>query len=254
MLLHERPHLGAALIDLRLDRELGHARESAHVGARKPGPERDLPRRRVRVAGLPRRLGGPRTRAARAGTVRLRRRRRRLGVDGPANREASTAAGCGHGCSSDSRSATCRSRCSGCARRRRSSSLPSASSQSSTRRRSSASPVPRGDRGPDDPLQRRVDRARGRRHRARGRAALAPALLVVGPRARAAASSTAPPQSGTAPSSSRLDTLTLGRRERDLGNGYLPFLQGEGLRSSSATRSSARGWTRRRRTTSRPRR
>ena len=50
---------------------------------RKPGPERDLPRRRRRVAGLARGLGGARARDARAGAVRLRRRRRRLRGDDP---------------------------------------------------------------------------------------------------------------------------------------------------------------------------
>ena len=41
-----------------------------------------------------------------------------------------------------------------------------------------------GDRRADDPLERRVDAARGRRRRARRRAALVPALLVGRPRAR----------------------------------------------------------------------
>ena len=49
-----------------------------------------------------------------------------------------------------------------------------------------------------------------------------------------------------------VDTLNLGWRDRDLANGYLPFLQGQGLAQSSATRSSASGWSRRPRTTSSP--
>ena len=83
VLLHERAHLGAARGHIGLEREVGHQRESARVGVRKPGPERDLPRRRRGVAASRPRSGSGGARDARAGAVRLRRRRRRLRGDGP---------------------------------------------------------------------------------------------------------------------------------------------------------------------------
>ena len=125
-------------------------------------------------------------RGARAGAVRLHRRRSGLRGDDarePRGLRATPAATAdAHRATS---SAISRSRCSACARRSRSCSRRSASSRSPTQTPSSASPARPGATGrADDPLERRVELARGRRRGARRHPALVPALLVRRPRAR----------------------------------------------------------------------
>ena len=145
-----------------------------------------------------------RARAARAGTVRLRRRRRRLGVDGPCEPRGVRAP---PAAAADAR----RDRGARPVGRGARAALAGAVPARARRRpldrprggRARRRPRLEGDRRADDPLERRVDLARGRRRRARRRAALVPALLVVATASSPAASSTAPPQPATARSSSR---------------------------------------------------
>ena len=184
VLLHERAHLGAARGHVRLEREVGHERESARVGERKPGPERDLPRRRRRVAGLGRRLGGGGARAARAGPVRLRRRRRRVGGDDSGEpggvRAAPAAAPDAH------RQLGARPLGRG-ARAALDGAVPARTGRSAldrpSRRRARGRARLEGDRRADDPLERGLDAARGRRRGARRCPTVVPALLVGRPRA-----------------------------------------------------------------------
>ena len=121
------------------------------------------------------------------------------------------------------------------------------------RRRARRRPRRPRDRRADDPLERRVDLARGRRRRARRRAALVPALLVGRPRAR---------RQPRRPRRRR--RLRRDRRHARHAHARLARAtsatatcrssRAKGSRSSSATRSSARGSTSRRRRTCRPHR
>ena len=86
-----------------------------------------------------------------------------------------------------------------------------------------------GDRRADGPLERRVDVARGRRRGARRRPSAGSSSTGGATASSPAASSTAPARPGYGAIVVTLDTLTLGWRDRDLRNGYLPFLGGEGL-------------------------
>ena len=137
------------------------------------------------MAGVAGGVGGTRPRDARAGAVRLRRRRRRLRVDDPCEpggvrtppAAAADARG-NRGARPVGRGARVAVAGAVPARARRR-PLDRPRGEGARRR-----PRLEGDRRPDDPLERRVDRARGRRGRARRRAAMVPALLVVGPRAR----------------------------------------------------------------------
>jgi hypothetical protein len=242
VLLHERAHLGAARGHLGLECEVGHQRESAHVGAGKPGPERDLPRGRRRVAGHAGGLGGGRPRPAEQGPFDYVAGGAGSEATVRANREAFERRRCGRGCSPATPSATSRRGArtalaapfllarSGCSR----SCIP---------RQDSASRAPR--RRPACHVLSSAGRrlARGRR-RELGESQRWFQLYMVGPTASwQAAWSTAPARRATARSWSR------STRSRSAGATRSPqrlpprSLQGEGLRSSSATRSSARGST-----------
>ena len=255
VLLHERAHLGAALGHLRLERELGHQRESARVGAGSQVQNAIYLAGGSRVAGLARGVGGARARDARAGAVRLRRRRRRLGGDVRANREAFE------------RRRLRPRMLVGTAERDLSVEVLGLRSPAPfllapgrrpldrpPRGRARRRPRLEGDRRADGPLERRVDPARGRRRRARRRAALVPALLVVATASSRAASSTAPARPATARSSSRSTRSRSAGATATSGTATCPSCGARGWRSSSATRSSASGSTRRRRRTCRRRR
>ena len=187
VLLHERAHLGTALLDLRFDRELGHGVESFTV----PLDSGAQVQNSIYLAGgaewpITRGgLGGARAGDARAGAVRLHRRRRRLGGDDarePGGVRASSPA------PADAR----RQRRARSLRRGARPPLARAVPARADRRpldRARGRRARRRARGPrdrraDDPLERRLELAGGRRRRARRLAALVPALLVRRSRAR----------------------------------------------------------------------
>ena len=186
VLLHERAHLGAPLLHLRLEHEVGHQRESARVGARKPGPERDLPRRRRRVAGLARGLGGgaPARRSSRGRSTTSPAEPARRRRSGRTARRSSGGA-CGRGCSPGNAERDLSVEVLGL----RSPapfllgpvgvlSIVHPEAELGVARASKATGVPMMLSSAASTL------ARGRRRRARRRAALVPALLVGRPRAR----------------------------------------------------------------------
>ena len=225
VLLHERAHLGAARGHLRLEREVGHQRESARVGAGKPGPERDLPRGRRRSGRSRPRTGRRRARetleqgpfdyvaggAGAEATVRANREafeRRRLRPRMLDRTRGARPLGRG-----------ARAALAGAVPARPGRRALDRASRGRARRRARLE----GDRRADGPLERRVDAARGRRRGAR-RARSAGSSSTGGPTASSpAASSTAPARPGYGAIVVTLDTLTLGWRDRDLAQRLPPL-------------------------------